>query len=343
MKLNQKTIGFALLLIVTLLSMNIRSTQLGDRAIVEALGVDYSELGYTVTAQVYNPTADDNAKSQTKILSGSGDNIAQAIEDINRKNSKTLYLSHNSFIALGLECASMGIEEVLDFFQNEPQTRPDILMVLTDEAGELIKFTNDENTTPAKSVAEILNKNAQNGTLCDMRLYEILRLKETITSDFMMALVTNTDTSINPKGALVFKENSPAVLLTEDEMLGYNLIKGNVKDAFVSVNNKGVTIKNSYSRIQTNVMDETIEIRINIDVNVTINEEDITETLNELKEDLEEKVYDSVETALFQNGCDIFEFGKIIRKNHPKLLRYYKNWSNNQKITLFTAVECHIE
>lgn len=343
MKLNQKPIGFALLLLITLLSTNIRSTQLSDRAIVEALGVDYSNSLYTVTAQVYNPTSSETAKSQTKILTGSGENIEKAIDDINRKNSKTLYLSHNSFIAIGLECASFSLEDVLNFFQNDSQPRPDILMVLTDKAENLIKFTNDENTTAAKSVAQILKNNAQKGTLCDMRLYEILRHKETPTSDYMIPVITNDETTIKTQGVLVFKQNSPVVLIDEDETIGYNFIKSNVKDLILSVDDQAVEIKNSHSRVEAKIINDEIEFNVNIEIDAAVNEGNPQELTELLEKEVKEKSQSAVQTALFENGCDIFEFGKLLRTTHPSFLKRYKNWSNDQKITVLVSVECHIE
>ncbi len=343
MKLNQKAVGSTLLLIITLLSMNIRSTELSDRAIVQALGVDYSNAQYKVTAQVYNPENGDTEKSQTKILTGQGSNIAQAIDDINRKNSKTLYLSHNSFVAIGLECASSQIENVFNFFQNEPQTRPDIAIILTDKAENLIGFTSDENTTPAKSVVEILNNATSNGTLSDMRLYEILRQKQSPTSDYALAVVSVGDTSISPTGTLVFKGNSPAVFLDEDTTRGYSFIKGNIKDAFLSVNNFGIDIKTAISKTEIKVIDNTAEFYVNIDIQGTAKEGDVKEIAEDLKIKVTNQAQNAVETALLENGCDIFEFGSMLRRTHPTLLKEHKNWSNDQKISIFVSAECHIE
>lgn len=343
MKLNQKAVGFTLLLIITFLSMNIRSTELNDRAIVQALGVDYSNTDYIVTAQVYNPENADTSKSQTKILVGQGNNIAEAIDDINRKNSKTLYLSHNSFVAVGLECASSQIDEVLNFFEKEPQTRPDVAVIITDKAENLINFTSDENTTPAQSVVEILKDAAANGTLSDTRLYEILRLRETPTSDYMIPVISVGDTYLSPTGTLVFKDGSPTALLDKDKTRGYNFIKGNIKDAFMSVNNFGVDIKSVTSKTTVKLLNDTAEFYVYIDIHATAKEGDKTEISQEMKEEIQLKAENAIQESLLENGCDIFEFGAILRKTYPNLIKKQKNWSNDQKISVFVSAECHIE
>ncbi len=336
MKLNQKTLGFTLLFVITLLSMNIRSTELSERAIVQALGVDYNG-SYKITAQIYNPDSGENAKNQTKILVGEGENIAAAIEDINRKNSKTLYLSHNSFIALGLECATNQIEETLLFFQKDRETRPDILVVITDKAENLINFTNDEDTTPAQSIAEILKSSAAKGNMSDMRLFEILRLKNTPTSDYLIPVITVGESEISPTGTLCFKQNASAVFLDDRETLGYNFVKGNLKDTFLLVDDEAVTIKNLKTKINVRIIDNTSEFTLNISAGI---EEGNTDLISQEIKSLAEK---SIKIALTENGCDIFEFGKLLRKEKPEFLPQYKNWSNNQKIRFFVTAECHIE
>ena len=107
MKMNKKLITALLIVVIALVCINIDSPDLSDRAIVEALGLDYEDNRYILTVQFYNPTATTAPqKSQTKVLKGEGKTISQAIEDI--KEVRTHY---------------MAINQTREFFKDYPWIR----------------------------------------------------------------------------------------------------------------------------------------------------------------------------------------------------------------------------
>ncbi len=86
-------------------------------SIVVAVGVDYGEEGYAVTAQAAVPTpAQGSGSTAYTQVTGKGATVADAVDDINSKTGFYPKLAFCNLIVLGESCASENLFTVLDYF-----------------------------------------------------------------------------------------------------------------------------------------------------------------------------------------------------------------------------------
>ena len=95
--------------------------------IVSGLGIDQTETGYRLSAQVINPssvTGNHQGTLPVYVLEAEGVSIYDAYRQLNTMTAKTLYLPHLSVIIIDEAVAKTGIQEILDFTLRNVKIRP---------------------------------------------------------------------------------------------------------------------------------------------------------------------------------------------------------------------------
>lgn len=125
-------------------------TELNEKAIVEALGIDYGENGYEVTVQYCNLTSSggqskiDITQPNTLTATGNGKNVYSAIKNAELKIGRELMMGINQLIVLGSETVKKDLSDVLSFATTYSQIHPNMLVCTAGgKASEIfsVKFT----------------------------------------------------------------------------------------------------------------------------------------------------------------------------------------------------------
>lgn len=328
-----KKVIFSLILVVIIfICAKTTSPQLNERAIVKALGIDFENNRFVVTAQFYSP----KSQNENEILVGKGATIFEAVWDINSKNSREIYLSHNSFVAISKDSINR-ISEILTYLNENPQVRPNVFLVAVENANETINLINQKETNDAKSLETKLKNAVENGTLCDMRLFEILRQRE-FSGAYTIPTLSVNDEEIVPNGTIALKNDTVVSEFDSEKTIGVNLIISRIKNLTLMVENVPVKITSSYSKISSNFTQNELTFLCDVVISAKIQNKNNFENfkISSFENEIKVKIQKAVNQIFIENNCDIFEFHVHTPKNTVNLTE-----KTEKKVII--SVKCHFQ
>lgn len=167
---------------MSLLGGCMRSIQLNERAIVQAIGIDLAESGgYRMTMQakeVLEAAAAPNQSGEsgkTVIIEREGGNMTDMIAGASVTQGRQLFLGSMKVVVIGEKLAQKGVGGVMNFLNSSQQIAPSVLVVVArGEAGELIKAVEKNPALSAGGLLDIINSTQSIGYAPDSRLQDIL-------------------------------------------------------------------------------------------------------------------------------------------------------------------------
>jgi spore germination protein KC len=134
--------------------------ELNEIAVVMALGIDKSEEGYAVSAQVLNSgETGSNRGSSTGGLpvityKSAGKTIPDALQRMHGMAPRALYLAHLRVLVFGEKLARQGIGDALDFIARDHQLRNDFFLLVAKDgnASEILEVVTPFEYVPASSL-----------------------------------------------------------------------------------------------------------------------------------------------------------------------------------------------
>lgn len=130
------------ILTAVLLGGCVPHTELNEKAIVMAIGIDYEDELYSVTFQYYSPTGlggrtlVDNSQPNVLTAKGRGENVYGALEDASFRCGKELMLGVTQIIIIGEEAAKNSVERVVNFTKSFFQSHPDMMITVAEGKAE---------------------------------------------------------------------------------------------------------------------------------------------------------------------------------------------------------------
>jgi len=126
-----------LLALLPMLTGCMERIELNKLGIVAGLGVDKTEDGYILTAQILNPasiTGSNPNALPVYSLTAEGQTIYEAYQKLDQVTTETLFLSHLNIIVVNEEMAKSGINPILNFTLRHTEIRPDINILVAKES-----------------------------------------------------------------------------------------------------------------------------------------------------------------------------------------------------------------
>ena len=149
-------------------------TELNELGIVTASGIDGKEGAWSVTYQIIIPSAmstgtggsgGGGSQSAVHTFSTEGKTIREAIDITNLENPRKLYFAHNNILLIGKEAADSGIDEIVDNYLRNFESRESVKVVIANEkARDLLKQMVPPEKLPGVALAKILNKDTKVGS-----------------------------------------------------------------------------------------------------------------------------------------------------------------------------------
>lgn len=140
-----------LVLLMVPLTGCIQGVQTSELALVEAVGIDYTQDGQLqLTLQIFAPqgsgsaTAVDSSKENSALLIATGETISQAMEQANQAQGKTMFLGHNRVIILGRSLVENSVQPILSYFDRSESTRQNARVLVSDVSAQEIVTTGVE-------------------------------------------------------------------------------------------------------------------------------------------------------------------------------------------------------
>lgn len=278
----------------------------------------------------------------------------EAIRNCSKKFDRSVFFKHNKVIIISENLAEDGIIPILDVFTRGYETRPSVWLVISKntDASKILQVNHGINSIQALYLEDIINNKqitseVQANNLLDF--YKDMLRKGTNPTVAAMEIVTDSKNSkngdnkeISLSGIAAFKKDKLIGYLTGKETRGYNWITNQVKGGVINVSGINNTsklianeIKRSTSRIKSEIVDENYIFNINVTELGVISEvqdtSDVTdlEIQSKIQDEIEKQIEDEIKLAInkAQNDfkCDIFGFGNVLYKSHPKQWNKVKN------------------
>lgn len=337
-----------LLVLITFLLTGCSYVELNDLAIADALGIDYVDNKYIVSAQVMNlkKEGSDQTTGSSILYIGKGESISTAIRNISLEYPKTLYLSHLELLIIGEGVIENGIDKTFDYFLRSPETRNDALLIVCpkNKASDILNpDVNKEEEFPSKDIiTTIENSMERNGKVVALNFEEFIStyLQEGI-SPVASSITINKEEDKKITlltGISTFNKNKYMGNLTNNSGIAYNIINNNFYDIVLKTKYKNsplsISVFNPKSDLNINIKNDKLTVKIDIDleghileterkIKVTdkkVLEEIENNTIKDIKKYIKELIHFSKE-----KNTDILGIGNNIYKFNHKEYKKYKD------------------
>lgn len=327
----------------------IRITELNERLIIEAIGIDCGESGeYTVTVQALDsesPAGDVQSGSSgelTKNYVFKGSSVGEALNGIGVCTGKSPLYSQARVIIVGRSAAEKNIGETLDFFLREYTTRTDIYIAVSKtSAKDILGASFGEKTVGAKVIENVMTSSEYTGEVLSIPLYKFVNLLLDDKSDAYCPVIgtrreeLSNDMRAEIVGTALFVENRLSYILDRDETEGLVFLTNGITNANIPIikNDRIFTLrlirsKTKISPPKNGGSNFLIEIKAECDIIEfeSPNFEKLTaDLIEEIRRDCTQRIKNNVEKAVRasygKTGCDVCRFRRRLWLADPERFR----------------------
>lgn len=339
----------ALVLTIAFVFSGCMDTQnLKDLTVVQGLGIDVDNDETKVTLQYLNLAKSGSATDAlngniTTTANGSASNISDAISQTAKGLSQKIFFGQNKIIVFGNEYSKVGIDKGLDYLLRSIDSRPDVLVAISDEKAEdIIKSTQNGARIPAENIYQLLKVGQDNGQGAVVTVNDLLNLYADETSDIYLPLLKTQDKLVSCQGIVVFSDDKSVKTLDANQTFGFLFVKNKINGGSLTVKSDefgfvGLEIIDSVTKCRVSTKGSKITFHCDVSVVLLLNEleKGITTRLtpskiNDIQTLVENQVGDmckSAVTTCTQCKSDPFMIGRYLAKEDVRLYNSLKeNW-----------------
>lgn len=351
-----RKIAVALILIPSLLLTGCwNAREINELGFVLSIGLDKTDFGFRVTAQIANPETFSKTPSGSRgtknfwIVSSNGKTIFEAIRNMASISSRRIFWAHIKVIIIGEQLARSNTLEIFDFFSRNPELRLRTLIAVTPgEAGKVIRISPEMENDPALYLEKIIENKNLTGKSYGIMLKDFLEdyLDPTVgpvTSKIEFDK-SKSEPVIKTSGAYVFNGDKVSSSLNEEQTRGLLWIKNKMKNSIMVVycpyDNMPVTleIKGAKASAKSYLDDTVPSFQINVNVNAIVTEQacitdfNDKQKLNKLSEALGAAIRKDIESTINASKnfrIDFIGLSRTFHRQHKEEWHQVcSNWKN---------------
>ncbi len=318
------------------------TTELSNRLIIEAIGIDAAENGYKVsilalnTLQTGSAGSTDSPDGITKVFTANGTSVADAFAQIDLLSSQIPLYSQARVLIIGKDIAENEPLSALNFFIREYTTRDDIPIVMAEKtANEIISADLGKNMMVSKVIDNLLTSGKRNGKTVLVPLYSFIShlLNKTDTA-FLPILKTEENEqkkeAIYAAGIALFANNNYTATITGSIMQGFLYANNLIDSALLEIDYNeqlvSLAVRKSKAKILIQKNDFSafsLEITLSCDIveqnsiQQIFDEQDIQKIKVLAQEKIKKQIEDFLYYSLQVCGCDCIGIGKRIHHRLP--------------------------
>ncbi|MBD5115154.1 MAG: Ger(x)C family spore germination protein [Ruminococcaceae bacterium] len=349
MKTVHKTFSALLLAVFSLITFSgcVPHTELNEKAIILAIGIDYKDEKYKVTFQYYNPTGIggrtlvDNSQPNVLTSNGEGENVYAALEDASFRCGRELMLGVTQLIVIGEDAAKYSVNKVMEFSKSFFQSHPDMLVTVAEgEAQELMKVKFSEGIVSTQKLKFMLTNAEKSGIVglpSAIELFTALQTNRKSAALPRLRLLDSGQSDASEDGKTL--EISGGVLINDGKavsdvdievMSGLELLCCKTETGTVTINYKDEKISVGLVDIKTKIKPSFEKGRLVFTVDLTSGgrflvtpQGDFEENNGEMEKMCEDEIIKRMESAVkqtvYEHGADPFLLEKTVRHCDYKL------------------------
>ena len=325
---------FSALLSVTMCCLFFSScasiTQMRDRAIIEAVGIDYKNGEYTVSLKEHA----QSENTEESIIKSSGKTLFDALKNAEASDGKQIFYGHSGIFLIGKGAALNGMQSVFDFMNSNYQISLNASVLCCDSTAEKI-ITLEEFSKNNSNFS--IDRIEQRGKTVDVTVIEALKTSYNLGGQFVLPIVeVDRDDNIKIENCVIFKENKPKTILNSQETMGLNLLLGNICDGvFVTKENeKSISVNVVSQNCDIDIVYDGTNATANINVSAYGNVSEfgtigdartrkaqLINVESDVEKQIKETILSVLEKTITQKQCDILYLAQRIKKSDERLYR----------------------
>lgn len=264
-------------------------TELPELMIIQSMGIDVEDEKYTVTVEILNneQTGSANGEVQseqkTKIYSGKGETLSEALGDIIKKNGNKPLYAHNRAVIIGEDAAKTKFTDILDFIERDYNTRATVPVAISagGRASDIVTAEVGNNVIRAHILENVLEESEKVSYSQKMRVLDVANYKYEQTTSLVIPAIKTAENYENESyyiyGSAVFdKNNNLAGYLNEAQSMGLGFLKNEIQKGVISSKIDGrkfsVLIEKSKTEYVINTKGDIPEFTLNVILSVDLDE-----------------------------------------------------------------------
>lgn len=308
-----RKIAFVLVIILSLLQTGCwNAREIDELGFVLSIGLDKSENGFKVTAQMaspqtYSKTSPGLPTKSFWVVSSTGKTIFEAIRNMASISSRRIFWSHIKVILISEDIVKSNTIEIFDFFIRNPELRLRTLVAVTPgEAGKLLDITPVMEKDPGIYLEKIIQNKNLTGKSYNIMLKDFIQdyLDPNVAPVTSRLIIDKSKQVpvVKTSGAYVFTENNFPVPLSEQNTKGLLWIKKKMDDSIMVVNcpyddqPTTLEIKKSKISFKSGLENDVPRFTVNVNATAILTEQSCLTDFNDMNklEDLESSMEDAI-------------------------------------------------
>lgn len=365
-----------LILLLPLLSGCYNYRELNDLGITTAVSIDYKDNNFYVIAEVINPIKQQDASSSNNSpfinYNSSSSSLQDAFRKVVLESPRQLYAAQLEIIVLSEEVVNNHLEEVLEYFARDPESRTEIKIIVakTEDSTKAITLQTLLTSLSSSNIIKSLDLQSKVlGMAYPVTLNELLNMyidpylevvlpSMTLYGNYEIGDEKENITTSSPKaivkidGSTITKDNKILGYLDLEESKILNLINGKLKETIIKMNyydgyiifepnrikvSRELDIKNNIIKINISGYSKTKEIQSNINVKDPKEVEKLNKALNM---ELEKKITDTFNSIREKYGTDVFGFQELYYRTNYK---YFKENCTNWYEDIYPKIKLEVK
>lgn len=365
-----------LILLLPLLSGCYNYRELNELGITTAVSIDYKDNNFYVIAEVINPIKQQDASSSNNSPFVNYNSSSSSLQDAFRKvvleSPRQLYAAQLEIIVLSEEVVNNHLEEVLEYFARDPESRTEIKIIVakTEDSTKAITLQTLLTSLSSSNIIKSLDLQSKVlGMSYPVTLNELLNMyidpylevvlpSMTLYGNYEIGDEKENITTSSPKaivkidGSTITKDNKILGYLDLEESKILNLINGKLKETIIKMNyydgyiifepnrikvSRELDIKNNIIKINISGYSKTKEIQSNINLKDPKEVEKLNKALNM---ELEKKITDTFNSIREKYGTDVFGFQELYYRTNYK---YFKEICTNWYEDIYPKIKLEVK
>lgn len=296
--------------------------------------IGFDKKGNEIAATIEMLAIDHRSKDEqsgTIIVSGSGSSPYEAIENINAKLSKKMYMGHCGVIVLGKTLTKKDNKKILLYCNNNKNINSAIYIVTSASAEELLNVPPNAEISVGYEIMGIIScEKQENGIIYNNRLYQVDYKRLGATDIFTLPNFIVDENTCNIVGVTIYCDGEKTAELDKHEAFAYHLLTGNIRKGTNFLSDGTAVKTKKATRKMTTSYNDNLELKIDLSLYYKSSKDPKEEWLLACK-----NLYKKSKT---EYKTDIFGFSDEIKNKDTKLWRkvrrnYNKKYqSSNLKI-----------
>ncbi len=323
--------------LISLLCGCMPSVSLGNRAIVQAIGVDSKEDGIVASVQCLN-TSGENI-----VFKSEGKTLSEATTKSMLLQSKEIFYGSNQTIIISEDVAVKGLNLINDFFNSDYHSRGNVTTFISKSSAEdIIKTESKEGIISADLISTMAKNAEQNGLYPHINYIDVLKNLANSGYSYIptVSKIKEDDSEkVVCDGVAIVGNNDFLGYLNHEQTEGLLFLLDKIKTRRIvfdlddgTIFTADITMSNT--DLEAEIKDGMPYFNFKIKASVTISSVSNRDFTNPLTDEiikkaenaLNKKIYNlcksCIEKTVFEYGADIFGFSQYLKKYEYE---FYKN------------------